>query len=329
MALKFICEHCKIEIVVRHLKVGEQALCRACGREMQVPLNAVETTHTPDNLNPTPLTPVPIVSEEPAVRLALAGKRAWSPKGIHWLSWFFSPLPAGIAWAINFEKLGQPEKKLGAFLVAVTLFVVVIAINFIPGFPRFGSILANGSCAALYYYTQKDLFRKFVEQGGQKASFKLPIINSVLFLIVFFGPLFAVVYHEQARIQSEAEAIQKLLDRGEYSLAEPRLRQLQRDDPERPEFHRALIVLYMNAGKYDSALVSVDRYLATKPGDSASMAVRNLALSHIFGQSGQFDSAIARVELYLSYWPDDSAQISRRNALRELAERSSQKSNSP
>jgi hypothetical protein len=45
MALSFICSGCKAEIVTRHLKTGEQVLCRHCGTYSEVPDDAKPTAN--------------------------------------------------------------------------------------------------------------------------------------------------------------------------------------------------------------------------------------------------------------------------------------------
>jgi DNA-directed RNA polymerase subunit RPC12/RpoP len=50
MPLKFNCDRCGREIVVKYLRKGEVAKCRACGIEMLVPESAVETGEEPSLL---------------------------------------------------------------------------------------------------------------------------------------------------------------------------------------------------------------------------------------------------------------------------------------
>lgn len=46
MPLKFKCEHCDIDIIVKFLKTGEEAECKYCGRKTKVPVDAVGTADT-------------------------------------------------------------------------------------------------------------------------------------------------------------------------------------------------------------------------------------------------------------------------------------------
>jgi DNA-directed RNA polymerase subunit RPC12/RpoP len=53
MALSFKCEFCGKDIVVRYLKIGEQARCRHCGKYVAVPKEATEIELSPDEGQPT------------------------------------------------------------------------------------------------------------------------------------------------------------------------------------------------------------------------------------------------------------------------------------
>jgi DNA-directed RNA polymerase subunit RPC12/RpoP len=48
MALKFKCPKCGEEVIVRHVKRGEEAVCRYCGAKVTVPETSVETDEEPD-----------------------------------------------------------------------------------------------------------------------------------------------------------------------------------------------------------------------------------------------------------------------------------------
>jgi hypothetical protein len=316
MALKFTCEHCGKEIVVRHLKVGEPVLCRACGREMQVPLNAAETIQTAAYLNPTLPAPVSIASEEPTVRLPFAGKKAWSPRGIHLLGLFFSPLPAGVTWALNFERFGQPERKLSSVLIAVGLFVAGLALTQVPGYIPLITLLFNGACATLYYLTQKNLFQKFIEQGGEKASFKLPIVNSILVTVVLVGATLSIVFH---RMQAATDEIQKVVDiwkSGEFQTTAPKVRELERKYPDAPFPCLAMGWLYAIDGKFDSALMRVERSRTLHIPDSAVGPLGHYVQEHLYEQRNQYDSALAEVEQYAKDYPGDTWVATTRDSLK-------------
>jgi hypothetical protein len=306
MALKFTCKHCGKEIVVRHLKIGEPALCRTCGRETGVPQNAVETTETADYLNSIPSVPVPIAFEEPAVRLPFTGKKAWSPRGIHLLGLFFSPLPAGVTWALNFERFGLPERKLSSVLIAVGLFVAGLALTQVPGYIPMITPLFNGACATLYYLTQKNLFQKFIEEGGEKASFKLPIVNSILLTVILVGVTISVVFHKIQVASKEIQGVMDIWKSGDIDAAAPKVRELERNYPDAPFPCFAMGWLYALDGKFDSALMRVEKSRSLLLPDSAVQPLNCYVQEHIYEQRNQYDSALVEVEKYSRLHPDDT-----------------------
>lgn len=47
MSLKFNCDNCGRNVVVKYLNKGEKAKCKSCGAEMIVPIDAIETDEKP------------------------------------------------------------------------------------------------------------------------------------------------------------------------------------------------------------------------------------------------------------------------------------------
>ncbi|GEM_PF-5950391 len=325
MALRFLCEHCKAVIIVNHLKVGESALCRACGKTATVPPDAVETAQVADYLSQAAVVSTEKTGSLPSAPLPFAGKKAWNPKGIHVLSWFFSPLPAGIVWALNYERLGHPEKKLGAFLIALLLTAAVVAISMIPNVPRFLLLLLNGSAASIYYYAQADLFRKFLEKGGSKASFLLPTVNSLALILVVFAVLYGISEHQEGVWMKRINEIDELLSNSRYTAAKARLSALKNDYPEQPAPHIGLAVVYLEQDRIDSALASIDQAIVRAPLDSTAISLRHLIMSHHYEHRLLYDSACMSMESYLQYIPGNTDAIQRRDLLRACANSTAQK----
>lgn len=305
-------------MIVSRLKVGEEALCRACGNISPVPKTAIETSETVDYSKGIAATAATEAAALPP--LPLAGKKAWSPKGIHWLGWFFSPLPAGITWALNYERLGQPEKKMGAFLVAVFLFSIEVALSFVPDMPRFVMILMNGGSAALYYHTQKNLFKEFVAKGGSKSSFKLPIVNACAFVLLLFGVGVAIASHQEYQLRQRVQEIAKLLDTESYMIAKDRLLTLREDYPDELFPYEGLAYVFLIEERYDSSLANENRALGIDPSDSLTITLRYLTISYLREGRHQYDSAITSLDCYLQRFPDDTIQVERRAYLNAMAD---------
>ena len=93
MALSFKCEFCGNDIVVRYLRIGEEAVCRHCGKYVAVPKEATEIELSPEDgrpmittvksTSPKEVESVPITNPwkgiwlypRDAIRLALADDR--------------------------------------------------------------------------------------------------------------------------------------------------------------------------------------------------------------------------------------------------------------
>ena len=66
---------------------------------------------------------------------------AWNPKAIGVIAFFFTCLPAGVMYAINYERLGYPEKKIPGIVFTIAgfaLYLLVIAL--MPDFPGSNSL---------------------------------------------------------------------------------------------------------------------------------------------------------------------------------------------
>lgn len=121
-------------------------------------------------------------------------KTAWSPSGIAWLAVFFSFLPAGILYAYNYGRLGKSRLKrpfiIGVSVAAIFVFISLFTTDLNKNFYQFINIIA----ALLFYSSQKSDFQKFLNEGGKKASFKLP----VLYCFIFSGLLIAAIFGLEA-----------------------------------------------------------------------------------------------------------------------------------
>jgi len=197
MALKFPCQKCNSEIVTRYLRVGEVARCKRCGADNRVPDNAFVVTDSPTTApmrapETNPRTPIATTKAE-LIR-SFKGQRAWNPTGIFWLGMVFSVLPAGILWALNFEKLGQPSRKKSSFVTVGLYSLLVLIMSVLPRVSLIITTPVNIAICWTYYTSQSTLFRDFLTQGGQKGSFRRPIAFSLVVIILVLTCIFAYAY---------------------------------------------------------------------------------------------------------------------------------------
>ncbi len=116
---------------------------------------------------------------------------AWSPKAIAFISAFFTFLPAGIMHAINYERLGYPEKKKRHLIMTLVGFPVFLgAILFTAGYEEvtrgFFSAIHVG-IAGFFYKDQQVLFRRHLHRGGKKAHLRVPLALSFFWLVIVIG----------------------------------------------------------------------------------------------------------------------------------------------
>jgi hypothetical protein len=197
MASKFPCHKCYSEIVVRHLQIGEVARCKNCGADNRVPVDALVVADSLTQATATaPVTDLPTtIAETDAVAISsFKGQRAWNPTGIFWLGMVFSVLPAGILWALNFEKLGQPSRKKSSFVMVGLYSLLVLIMSVLPKVSLIITTPVNIAICWTYYTSQSTLFRDFLTQGGQERSFRRPIAFSLVVIILVLTCIFAYAY---------------------------------------------------------------------------------------------------------------------------------------
>jgi hypothetical protein len=108
---------------------------------------------------------------------------AWNPNAISFISFFFTFLPAGIMHAVNYERMGYPEKKKPRLILFVAGFVVFLAAAFIlPNAGIFGAISIG--IAIFFYQDQKAIFQRHLAMGGKRH--RLPFLWHCHFFGLWF-----------------------------------------------------------------------------------------------------------------------------------------------
>lgn len=162
----------------------------------------------------------------------------WNPAAIGWLSVLFTFLPAGILWALNFARLGQPDKtrpRLIGVALGYLVFWVLAFWDFGDGavqqFLDAGLKGTHAAVAYAFYHQQKPLFRAHIEAGGKKASIWLPAAFFFLFLLALLAGMF--VYFLGPKVIERGPAFMfdsliasRTLAKGEFNRAAPVLKRL-------------------------------------------------------------------------------------------------------
>lgn len=123
-----------------------------------------------------------LIKEEPEKRGS-----AWNPKYFIYLSAFFSSVPVLICYIINFRRLNKNAILNRKTLCPVVgLLLLVISLFYIENVKYAKYIVYAFNIAIGFYmqYSQKDLFKEHIEEGGKSANYILPIIMSLAFTVL-------------------------------------------------------------------------------------------------------------------------------------------------
>ena len=128
------------------------------------------------------------MNQEAAGRIE-APRAAWSPRTIEYIGFFCSFLPAGIMYALNYARLGHPEKKLPRLWLVILGFVgLLVLLSFIHN-ESLGKLLGigvNTAVSLFFYHDQKAAFEQHLARGGNRASIRLPVVLSIIFAGILF-----------------------------------------------------------------------------------------------------------------------------------------------
>ena len=145
--------------------------------------------------------------------------KAWNPVIIGLLSFFFTFLPAGIFYAINFERLGQPKKKnIRLFFVIVGFLIYTVAVFLIPeDMPNIQIFtIINAAVSGFFIYSQNALYKQHVDKGGEKAPVLLPFLSSLLWFIIISSLIF---FREPSELDLNPEkAFVEAADNGDIDI---------------------------------------------------------------------------------------------------------------
>lgn len=136
-----------------------------------------------------------------AVRSADKHQDAWSPKAIGAITLLCTFLPGGILWALNYSRLGQPEKTRPRLIGVLIGYCALWALIFLEientDVARAVDVCIRGIhpvLGFLFYQQQKDLFKQHIDSGGRKASILLPTLLSIAFLVTLIVGILVASY---------------------------------------------------------------------------------------------------------------------------------------
>ncbi|SHJ24888.1 hypothetical protein SAMN02745163_01558 [Clostridium cavendishii DSM 21758] len=125
----------------------------------------------------------------------MQNKKLWNPKSFIIFSVFFSLLPAGIMYSLNFGRSGNNKKQNISLTLTIVGFIILTALAVLLPIPDtiskaiyFG---INVGAGIYFMNDQKSLYENYIQNGGKRASYLIPIIISVLLLVL---SIVAIIY---------------------------------------------------------------------------------------------------------------------------------------
>lgn len=117
------------------------------------------------------------------------GKRLWNPKRFIILSILFSFLPAAILYSLNYGRLGFSKKRNISLFISFIAFAIMISMVFLinQGIVKSISYGLNIGAAVFMNNDQSKIFENHVKNGGQKASYLVPVFVSIVITAIILA----------------------------------------------------------------------------------------------------------------------------------------------
>jgi hypothetical protein len=204
-------------------------------------------------------------------------RAAWSPTAIVWICLLFSILPAGIMHALNFERLGAPEKKKPALISVIIFSVIFYGFMFVTSIkPYLLPSLSDGTFRTLctvstlgmawhFYLSQQPLFLQHRQRGGKKASIWPPVLLSLAGMVLVTVPAFSYYAWKVIRDQNEFNRAVTLMQHGKLDEAEAIFKAYRAEYPDEAVVHFNLGMVYAAKDRLPTAKNELQETLRLDP----------------------------------------------------------------
>lgn len=219
--------------------------------------------------------PQAILQEETPI--TVPARAAWSPTAIVWICFLFSILPAGILYALNFARLGQPQKTKNALLIVGVMSTIFYGLFLLSAFKpetlssanegilRILSLLMTMSVAWYFYLSQQSLFARHIRQGGKKASLWPPVLWSLATIVIVGIALVGYFTWQVTQDEHEFDRAVTLLQNGKYGEAEKIFKAYRTEYPDETPAYMNLAIIYSNEGRLLEAKQELESLLRMNP----------------------------------------------------------------
>lgn len=110
-------------------------------------------------------------------------KKLWNPKSFIILSVIFSFLPTGIICSLNYGRLGDNKKKWITLISTILCFITFIGLADLLQVKNSALLLPINVCIGIFFRNiQKKLYDEHIINGGERASYFLPILIGFLLI---------------------------------------------------------------------------------------------------------------------------------------------------
>jgi tetratricopeptide (TPR) repeat protein len=195
----------------------------------------------------------------------------WNPFHLGLISYFCIILPGGFYFAQNYQLIGLPQRKLPFQLITVSWFLVFIfCVAFLPDNWFWLAELVHIAFPVSMILLQYPHYNNHKEQSAEdlpNASIQKPTLLSVLFALILFAGIAARDWYYQYSLEQKMGIAQDAYLEGRFAESISVLRDLEPDYPDERTVYINLALSYHAAGKTDSAIFALRRWLKHTPED--------------------------------------------------------------
>jgi len=199
----------------------------------------------------------------PSAEHPMTELRPWSPNVIALITAIFCILPGGILHAINYARLGYPQKKRLALVSNVIMSVFLILLSLLTGLHHLFFLVINLAYAGYFYKSQDSIFQNHIKKGGKKGSLIGPIILSVLTTGLIVG---VSIGYDHLRTMEYEKAV-SLMTAGNYDEAEKLFQSYKKYSPKEESTYYNLALIYQETERFDLAIAELKTLLRINPKD--------------------------------------------------------------
>lgn len=194
----------------------------------------------------------------------------WSPKALAVFGLFFSVIPAGLMFAINYGRYGRPKERLLWGVATIFLMGALLIADCVSSevsSPRW--FLLNVLLLWFMYLRQAPLYHAWINSGRRKASVWTGLLICAGFLATFFvaGVAVSSIYEDDYLAASQIES-------GQYAEAEAILLEARKRHPTDMDVRFNLAIVYRLQSRPRDAVAEVDAFLKAYPTDKDALQLK-------------------------------------------------------